>query len=76
MLVSSELKHHFTLLGKEMQKGRTYREKELLELRPEDHRLSEELKAQIERVCQIEGGRQVICDAQKPIWELLKEKSF
>ena len=44
-----------------------------LELTKEDHQLSEELREQINRVSQIEGGRQVISTTQKPIRDLLGE---
>lgn len=79
LVVGPDLERHFTLLGQAMLKGRSQREKGVgtaqLELRPEDHSLSEELREQINRVCQIEGGRQVISTAQKAIRDLLTDRS-
>ena len=73
LVVGPDLELHFQCLGKEMLKSREYGHLSPLELTQEDQQLSEELREQINRVSQIEGGRQVICAAQKPIRELLGE---
>lgn len=76
LLVAPALEHHFKLLGEEMLKARRHAHLAASELSQEDHLLSEELGEQINRVSQIEGGRQVISASQKSIRDLLDEKSL
>lgn len=74
LLVTDDLERHFTLLGEVMLKGRQNAYLPPLEFSQEDHRLSEELSNEIQRVNQLEGGRQVLAAAQKNMRAALEKQ--
>gem|GEM_PF-7010931 len=74
LLVKADLERHFTLLGEAMLKTRQNAHLPPLEFSQEDHRLSEELSREIQRVNQLEGGRQVLAAAQKSMRAALEKQ--